>query len=735
LFAERITSLASLAITSNPPGASISLNGKQTGTTTPGQVRLTEGLNKVVLEKKDYAVYTLELEVRRDLNGSSAPVPSPSPYQISLAQTSNSPAAVTAGTAAALPAPGKIVEGGIGSGNQTIEIPTYSIKATLSMAVAGLIQLPGSLPDSRILKTRYLPAAPELLELTEQVAGNGSLAAGPEGIASGLWIYDTLTGLSRPVVIANQALAQMLRYYELPQAGSSGSNPDPLGLGRLALAAPALSPDGRSLALVSHLLPDPHPTSPSAVDTANSPGPSTLADWNTQAIWKLAVSGQVSPGGAWLAGSASSGVPESSEGKGINDPTNHQPEEGRFEKLASLADLVDILPGFKPVSTNTGNAGSGGNSLYSRTGASFEEISWNLEGNRLLLVIKPSTVNDLNSSNSTTALVLTGTEPGNLKLVTPLPLPVAVLPGTTEWSRSSNAVSFLVRESNQATGLCVLELDPVEAAAEPGKPANSTAQAPGNPLHYLGRLGGKGIWADNSVSTPTSTNSGGKSFPSTFGSARYNPFAWVDSGSQAQNFSPGFYAKGAPEWATGPGQEFDTLYGYFPYTGGIDQAATALDPLTLDRKQLEANSQARDNLPQDSFPLWLAGPYGEPHVLYLSSRPAQSSGSFLGGNTYLEISINELNLQNTPFGSVMQTALNLQPQHELTDAQAAVTSPTELRVTLLRAYSDRIRLPAFEDTGSRDFEAEINPAGTGAIIALPEARGERKVQFWLATWV
>src|SRR4051812_34973570 len=43
LFAEKITPLISLEVSSDPPGASISLNGKKVGTTTPGLVLLNEG--------------------------------------------------------------------------------------------------------------------------------------------------------------------------------------------------------------------------------------------------------------------------------------------------------------------------------------------------------------------------------------------------------------------------------------------------------------------------------------------------------------------------------------------------------------------------------------------------------------------------------------------------------------------------------------------------------------------
>lgn len=710
LFAPKPSPLASLEVSSEPPGASISLNGKKLGLITPGQVPLSEGYNKIVLDKKDYASYTFELEVKRDLT-------------TLITQTAVTKSSVSTPLTPALSHVAvKNIE--TGAKNQSRKIPTFSIKAKLSLAVAEVFQLPTGLPNFQILKARYLPALPDFLEISEQVEGNGSLDAGVEGIASGLWIYDPASRLSHPVVVASYALNQMLRYYGLSKPGATDLTSN--NLSRLNLTAPILSPDGRHLAIISRLLPDPNPS----FSTANlkNHDNSNLEEWNTQTTWILPVSKQVSASGAWLAGVESPLGPDS------KSPTDASSlADDKIVNVASLKDLEAILPGLKTDQADTRNAGNIGNPLLTKEFASFEEISWNPAGNQLLIVVELARANNFSSASGSTVLVTAEMSPGNLRLATPLPLPVTVLPGTVKWSEGSEAISFLVQESNQAIGLCVLSLEQTAQAAAVN-PDGQPGKTPENPFRYLGRLAGQGIWAGSPDYASNSKNNGGQSLPPSFGSARYNTFAWAGLKGQPNKFLLGAYGEIAPTWAIGSNQEFNTLYGYFPFTPNNTQLVKELEPLTLDRKKLEADSGNRNNLSEDSYPLWVTGLYQQPHLIYLSGRIAQSSGGFLGGNTYLEISLNELNLQNTPFGSLLQTSVNLpEIQHE--NNQDSTSSNTQTtKVTLLRAYSDRIKLPAFEDIGTNDFEAEINPDGTGAIIALPGSRGNRKVQFWLANW-
>ncbi|HEX2916236.1 MAG TPA: PEGA domain-containing protein [Chloroflexia bacterium] len=666
IFSTPAEPVALLALESEPAGVTVSLNGAWAGVT-PVRVKLVEGHNHISLSRKDYGTYSLELTVSREKDSAASPAAGASDSANSTHQ-------------------------------QEKVLPVYSYKAHLSLEMARLTPLTPDLPNYRIEYARFLPASPSLLEISEEVLDNQTLPAGTEGLSTGLWLYDISSHLSSPVVVGYPALKEILAFYGMPVTETAFSS----NLARLILAAPTLSPDGSSLAVISQLTGGQEAVSASpgtALPAKNGLNP----DQDGQVVWVLPVELKPGASGAVLAG-----------GTGSRKPA---------VKNFSLADLPATVPGISPESNTTGN-------LPLQARLTLEGVDWNPAGDSLLVTAATSGQSNYSSSASGTLLLLSALKTGEVRLVTPQPLPAAILPGTVVWKNDSSEISFLVNEGASGTGevgRCVLDILPA-ANATPAVNKES------NPLHYLGRVAGKGAWPYAGMNESSYLTPGKIRLPR-YAGTRYNSFAWLTSptaqpavASQLPGQPQGVYGAAAPGWASGQQQrDFNTLYSYLPVRTGLENSGT--EPLTIQRPP-KTNSGEQPSFPQDSFPFWI-NPHGAnslPELLYFSGQVKQSSGGFLGGNTYFEISLKELG----PEAWESLPALSNLPL--LPGESEPEQGENELKIVLLSAVKSPVVLPAFEDEGINQFEALFKPDGSGAILVLPGLKNSQAPRIWLVNW-
>lgn len=699
---------AVLNLSSSPVGAAVTLNGNSVGST-PLKLNLNAGKAEIILKKDGYTGYEVDLQVK--------------------------PAAANTGK----------------------PLPSYNLSPALWPTKPTLTRLPQPIPNSQLDYVRYL-ADPNKLELTEVGSDGNPLSAGAEGLPTNLWLYNraiTTTQEIHPVDIDYSTLNAIENYYA---TGSLVVSTTPtisttntiittaaslkVTLGQMIFTAPTLDPSGSNLAFVSK----------SPFGGSNVLDSQTLATLKpsqlNETLWVKQVGAEPSPGGVLLTLSQ-----------------NQAP----VIPLFSTSQLTQLLPSLIPSAALTTTQQLNSQQQQSlQYVAHIDELSWSPAGDKLLAVINmvlPSATagNNSGGSNGNQVTVLVeigfghGYPPGLAWVVTPQPLPLAILPGTIAWSPDANSVAFLVQRDNSAAGqqyqnatsLCVLDLDFAAHldSQNSGNPGNTRYSATATPLRYIADVTGGGAWGQ-AINYNTGINLvGGHVYPQAYGSVRYAPFSWpqvqsLEAASIKGTGANSVFAAAAPSWAIGAGAPFDTMFSYNGSVDTVGKVITSLKPL-LDLGQPSSpasggiatkGKDSSTSFRQDSYPFWQQGD----HPIYLSSQlgtPSKTlnSGSSGGGGSNagaLQLTVRQLPVADF---AVLNFGGNSNTQQ-----------PGQIEV--LKELHGSLALPPFDGYGSSSansstgvnvasqFEAQWQPDGRGFLLALPSGSYNGGAVLWLVSW-
>lgn len=707
--------VAQINLTSEPAGASVFLAGKDKGKT-PLSLNLPVGIHSIEFRKNGYGSYFNRIEITAQSNSSNE-------------ITSQSIITVTPSTAGAgLPAV---------SSNQTRPnilfkatkpLPSYSLNARLRSDRLVMQPLPQPFPEARLEYARFLNS--QVIELTYLNKEGQPLLPGSEGLPTNLWLYNPHSGSHpSPVLLTYATWHSLANYYgiEVGEAAESSNN----WLSQIAVTNPVVSPEGGRLAFVSNALPL---NSISPLKVKESTGAtSPLPIWDDQAVWISPLSSTLSSGGATLAGADASLGPQ---------------------KLFSLANLLQLLPGMSPLSNGTNTYST------AQRFATIKGINWSPDGNALLAVIEINEASLTGSRSSTgsaspvsimgLAVVGDGTSPGRLTLVTPQPLTEQILPGTLNWSADGSAVSFLVSQDQYTggtqtqAGLCVLDLG---NASRLNNYVSETQTIRNTPLHYLAQVKQTGAW-NTSGTYRSSTQAGGRVYPPAYGSFRYSPFAWPVSAAENNQAGEGLSLtelskKGLYSAAGQTGStsiyslvSLSNLYTYYREDQTIHPVVDELtnSKIGSGRNDTITNPKPVQNQGKTgSYPFWLAGQ----NSFYFATRQTvidsnkEDQGGFFGSSSSVQVW--QLLIDSLSF-----------PSEVSQNGPGSVTSAAGVSVRLIEDRPGPVTL-SLSTSADRPipglapgrFEAQWRPDGLAALVALstpPSGPANQGNQVWLVSW-